>query len=146
MGAPMHEGHSTRINFDALDSGVELVLFEDEVTPPGLDGGESIEQTDMRNTVYETYAFRKLVKLSDSPFTAGFDGAAFGTLLSILNVNGQITITLPDAKTIIAWGALTQFTPQSMVKGQKPKASCVIKWSNLNGSDVETAPAGTAFA
>lgn len=121
-------------------------LYEKGVQTPGLDGGGAIETTTMRNTTYRTKAPKSLIDVTDISFRAAFDAIALTTLIASINVNQEITLTFPDTSTLVVWGWLDKFTPDESVEGEQPEAQCTIVVSNVNGSDVETAPAYTAPA
>ena len=140
------DGFPTLISFSALDSGVSLKLWEKEVTPPGMDGGGPNDTTNMRNTLYRTRSPKKLISLATMTFTAMYDPTVFAQLLSVLNVNQQITITFPDDTTLIFWGWLDKFVPNAVAEGSPPTANCTIEPSNQDSTGAEVAPSGTCMA
>jgi len=135
--AEMQDGFSTTISY-AEDSSV--VMSEISVTPPGVSGGGAIDQTTMGNTTYRTQAPKSLKSLSDAGATVSYDPAVLTEILAMVNVNQLITITFPDSQTWAFYGWIDEFTPGELVEGQRPTATLKIIPSQLNGSDVETAP------
>jgi len=131
------DGFSTRITFSSNPS---VKLYEKDVSPPGIDGGGEVDTTTMRNTTWRTRNPKKLKSLSESSFTAAYDPTVYSQLVAMINVNQQITITFPDAKTLVFWGWLNSFKPASLKEGEQPTAECQIIPSNQNSSGVETAP------
>jgi hypothetical protein len=83
--------------------------------------------------------------------TAAYDTAIYDEtdgMLAYIGVNQQIRITYPDGSTVVFWGWLDEFTPDSITEGEQPTASFTIIASNHNGTDkttgVETPPKYTA--
>ena len=141
----LNEGHPTTISFSD-ESGLTLVLFEKEVTPPSLDGGGANDTTTMRNTDYRTKQPKVLVTLGQASFTAAYDPACYDDLMFILNKNQLIRITFSNGDTLAFWGWLDKFTPARITEGSQPTAECVIECSNQNESGEETAPDYTVAA
>ena len=119
-------------------------MKEKEVTPPGLAGGGANDTTTMLNSVYRTRAPKSLKTLTDASFTASYDPAVYDTILAQINNNQLITLTFPDTSTYAFWGWLDEFTPNAQVDAEQPTAEITIIPSNVNDSDVETAPVYTA--
>ena len=138
--ARIDDGHPTSIAFGSTPSGETLLFWEKEVTPPGLNGGGRNDITTMRNSVWRTNAPKKLISLTAGSFVASYDPEAFEQVLSMLNVNTQITVTFPDTGTYTFWGWLNEFTPGAATEGEQPTATVSIEPSNQNDSGVETAP------
>jgi len=139
--ARIDDGFATLITFSE-DSDVSF--WEKEVTPPGMSGGGENDTTTMRNTLWRTRAPKSLITLTESTLVAAYDPAVYDSILSMINVNQQITITFPDDSTLVFWGWLDEFTPGNVVEGEQPTATVKIIPSNQNGSGVETAPIYTA--
>jgi hypothetical protein len=135
--AIMDDGFSTTIAFSE-DSSVQMQ--EIEVTPPGVSGGGEIDQTSMQNTTWRTAAPKSLKTLTDGSLTVAYDPDFITEIIAMVNVNQQITVTFPGAETLVFWGWIDEFAPGAQVEGQRPTASVTLKASNLNGSNVETAP------
>jgi hypothetical protein len=135
--AIMKDGFSTIYSF-SLDSSV---LFEEkEVTPPGVSGGGENDVSTMRNITWRTKAPKGLISLSESSTTVVYDPAVLDEIVAMENVNQEITITFPDSSTWVFWGWIDEFTPGANVEGEQPTADITIIPSNMNDSDVETAP------
>jgi len=137
------DGHPTYIDFENAPS-QGLLIWEKEVTPPGLDGGGPNDTTTMRNVSWRTRAPKHLISLTAGSFTAAYDPEAFEILLDQLNVNQLITVTFPNGDTYAFYGWLNNFTPNTVVEGEQPTATCSIEPSNQNASGVETDPVYTA--
>jgi len=137
--ARIDDGHPTTIDFANAPS-TGLLVWEKEVTPPGLNGGGPNDTTTMRNTTWRTMAPKKLISLTQGSFVAAYDPEAFSILLDQLNVNQLITVTFPDGSTYDFWGWMNEFTPNACTEGEQPTANVTIEPSNQNAAGVETAP------
>jgi hypothetical protein len=115
-------------------------FYEKTVTPPGMEGGGENDTTTMRNTTFRTKAPKKLISLTPMTLVAAYDPDVYNDCIDMLNENQQITITWPDASTLVFWGWLDQFTPNEVAEGAQPTANCTIIPSNQNASGTETAP------
>ena len=122
-GIKLGDGFSSKIAF-ALDSNIEL--YEIEVQPPGIDGGEAISTTTMHNVAYRTKAPRSLIEATDSTIKAAYDPIAYTSIKAIVNRRGSITVHFPDGSTYTFYGYLRSFVPDSMVEGTMPVATVVI--------------------
>lgn len=135
------DGFSTTISFASNDS---VYLYEKEVTPPGIDGGDEIDTTTMLNTAWRTRQPRSLKTLTECSAVVAYDPAIYDDILDMLNDNQLITITFPDTATLAFWGWLKSFTPNACVEGEQPTANIVIVPSNQADSGSEVAPDYTA--
>lgn len=137
-GIKLKDGFSTKITFATKPA---ISLWEKTVTPPGIDGGDAIEQTTMHNTTWRTFASRSLKTLTDASFTAAYDPICFTDLLALINLETTITVTFPDGSTYAFYGYLRTFEPQEVSEGEQPEANCTITCTNFDPSaHVEAAP------
>ena len=147
--AIMEDGYQTTIAFTSslLSSAsvLTLVMQEKEVTIPGVDGGEAIDVTTMRNSTWRTFAARSLKTLLAGGISVAWDPALYDEMVAMINDNQEITITLPDTATFEFWGHIKSFTPASHVEGTQPMADVEIIPTNRDGdnSNVEVAPVMT---
>ena len=132
----LKDGFSTTVNI----TGAGVTFFEIETQPPGLDGGEPINITTMRNTALRTRAPRHLYDVTPVSIRAAYDPTVIDTIKSIINSNRSIVTTMPDGATITWWGYLQRFIPEPNREGQQPVAAITLVPTNLNGTGVETAP------
>lgn len=141
MSAFLEDGYSTLVTFD-LDNAV--ALLEVSVTPPGYEGGDSIDVTTMRNTLYKTFAAQGLITVSESSLVVAYDPVVYGNIQSnLINKNGIITFTFSDGSSIDIWGYLKNFTPNECAIGERPTANCTVTPTNRNNSQQEVAPVYT---
>jgi len=139
--ARIDDGHSTTITFASYDT---VLLWEKEVTPPGIEGGGANDTTTMLNTAWRTKAPKKLVSLTDAAMTVAYDPAFLDDVLTMINENQAITITFPDGSTWVFYGWLDTFVPNACVEGEQPIAQCTIIPSNQMSSGTEVAPVYSA--
>lgn len=143
MTQRIDDGHSTRLSF-AADATVKF--YEKTVTPPGIDAGGPIDTTTMHNTAYRTKSPKALLDITNAALTVAYDPATYPEILALAGVNNLITVTFPDGDTVAFWGWLDKFTPGELVEGEQGTADIEIVVSNVNDSNVETAPVYTAEA
>jgi hypothetical protein len=136
----LEDGHPTTI---LVSGAATLAIREKEVTPPGVDGGPPNDVSSMRNSVWTTFTFQKLVTLTPVECVVFAKGDILTTMLAQINVNQLHTVTMPDATTIAFWGAITAYKPNRNTKGEPPTATMTVSPSNRNASDVETGPVVT---
>ena len=117
-----------------------LTLDPTSITPPGFDGGDSIDTTSLSNAAYKTKFPRTLMDVTDGSFTAFYDPAVVASIIAAINDNVAITITFPDETTMVVYGYLKSFEPGELVEGEAPTAECSIVVTNDNGG-TETGPA-----
>ena len=146
----MNEGFATTIEFTETTSGGNAIMGTSlkvkNLTPPGIDGGGENDTTTMHNTAYRTKQPKELKTLTNMTFIAAYDPAVYDHIITICNVNQEITITFPDTSTLSFWGWLNTFEPNNIEEGAQPEATCSIVCSNQDNSDVEQAPEFTAAA
>ena len=127
----INDGYQTLVTFSLTP--ITLVVKEKAVTPPGMDGGDMVDITTMRNDVWRTRNPRYLVTLTEFTFTASYDPLIYPTLLDVLNINQEITLMFPDTSTLAFWGWLQKVIPGENVEGTQPIITCTITPSNHNG-------------
>lgn len=129
-GIKMDDGHRTVIVFGLLST---AKFWEKEVTPPGLDGGDAVEQTTMRNTTWRTSLPRALATLTETTITAAWDPESYNDIVdTLLNKNGTLTVIFPDGSTLAFFGFLRLAEPQSFVEGEQPEIQLTIEPSNID--------------
>jgi hypothetical protein len=136
-GTKLGDGYQCLIAF-AQDADVSL--WEKSVTPPGIDGGDPVDTSTMHNTTYRTKAARQLKELTNGSFTAAYDPQVYDQIVSLINVEGWITVHFPDGSTLDFMGYLKSFTPGEIVEGSQPEAECEIVCTNENSTGAETGP------
>ena len=137
----MDSGFGATITF-SLASGV--LLYEKQITPHSIQGGGKIDTTTHRNTAWRTSKPKSLKDVGDMSLTVAYDPAVISTMMSMVGANQQITAGFPDGSTWSFWGFIDSFVPSALdVNEDQPTAALTLMATNLNDSDVETAPAFT---
>lgn len=135
------DGYRTLITFSST---AVTLAWEKSLTPPGVDGGGSIDITTMHNgdgtTGWRTFAPKALKTLTESTATMAYDPGVLDEIMSNLQVNQAITITFPDDSTWVFWGWLDKFTPGELTEGEQPTAEVTIIPSNMDDNGNEIAP------
>src|SRR5687767_5157330 len=137
----LYDGFSTRISFADNPT---VLFYEMTVTPPGVQGGGENDTTTMRNTSLRTRMPKKLKTMSPMSATVAYDPQALDDCFAMVNVNQLITVEFSDGSTWQFWGWLDELTPGEITEGAQPEADVTIIPSNMNDSQVETAPIFTA--
>lgn len=141
-GTPSHsfleDGFSTQV---ALSQAPTAELFEKTVDPPGVDGGEPVPLATMLSQTWRTFTSRELKTMTPMRMTCAYSSKCYSTLVSIINVEGSITIHFPDTSTVTFYGYLQSFEPSTVAEGVQPEAVVVIMPTNRDPiNKVETGP------
>ncbi len=139
-GAAMQDGYKTVIAF-AADP--DILLWEESVQPPGVDGGEKMSMTTMFNDEWHTFAAQALKMLTDSAITCKYVPAAYPLIVALVNINGWITIHFPNLGTLDFVGYLQSAIPNSHEIGTPPTIALKINPTNRLNTGVETDPVYT---
>lgn len=137
MTGKLEDGFKTLIEFS---SNPTIKLYEIEVTPSGVDGGDAIPTSTMRNTAWRTQSPPKLKSATDGGATCAYETSVLPQIIAMVNVKQSIKFTFPDGETHTIWGWLKSFIPGALVEGSMPTAEVSIIPSNSNASGVEVAP------
>jgi hypothetical protein len=133
----MPDGFPVKITLASL---MGASLWNKDLKPVGLDGGEPIDTTTMYNSELHTYAPRILVKATAVDLNCTYLASSYSAILAQLNVNQEITITFPDESTLVFWGWLQKFEPSDMKEGDQPMAKVTIFPSFTDTSGAEVLP------
>lgn len=129
-------------------SGDLTISFEEmSTTPPGIDGGDSIETTTFWNTIVRTKSPRDLFDTTDCSFTAAYDPAVYDEILAVVNKRRTITVLFYDGSTLAFFGFLKSFIPNEATEDSIPTAEVVIVVTNFDYiNNVEAVPVMTSVA
>ena len=136
-GIRMDQGHATIIEFSGNTT---IQLWEKTVKPMGIDGGEPINTTTMRNVTWETMIARSLMTMTPAELECAYDEAVYTAIIAMVNNNQQLTVIFPSLRRITFWGYLRSFEPNPIVMQEQPTARVVVVPTNQNNSGVETGP------
>lgn len=144
-GIRLGDGYQTAIVFARNDT---VSFWEKSIKPPGMDGGDMIDNTTMRNTTWRTRAPRQLITLTDFTLRAAYDPNVYNQILNdLLNQEGAITIHFPDGSTLDFFGYLQKFEPQEITEGNQPEADITVVPTNWDPANaVEAAPVLTSVS
>ena len=131
----LKDGFSTIIKL----TGADVTFWEKAVTPPGLDGGEPIDITTMRNISVRTKSARDLYDVTPAALNVAYDPTVYDSIIAAININQSIVITFPDGGTLTWYGYLQKFTPEALEEGKQPMAAISLVPTNIT-DDVETIP------
>lgn len=137
-GLPLRDGFATMITFADNDT---IELWEKETTPPGVDGGDPVDTTTFHNVTYRTKQSRVLKDLTAGSFTCAYDPVVLDTIIALVNVLKEITVTFNDGSTWAFWGYMKSFTPQNSTDGEQPEAQVEFVITNTDDSFAEQGPA-----
>lgn len=144
VGIKLDDGYRCLI---ALAADLDVSFWEKTVQPPGVDGGDSIEQTTMHNDDWRTMSARALKTLTESSATVAYDPNVYNNILALINVETTVTIHFPDGSTLAFYGYLQKFEPSELQEGEQPEASITIVPTNFDpAAKVEAAPVLTSVA
>lgn len=150
MGAPAitNLGAFTGIRIDdgfasaiAFSVNPNVALWETEVQLPGVDGGDAIDTTTMRNIKYRTKDIRKLITLTESQHTCRYTAESYQDILNLVNVPGSITIWFPDGADVGSgsnlsfFGYLSKADFKAFKEGEPPEVEITIVPTNTDPVD-----------
>lgn len=153
-GYRMDEGFHSKLTFSLRPA---LKMWEIEVQPMAVEGGEAIDTTTQLNAVWKTKAPRTLKESGPISMTVTYDPDEVPSLYGMINVArlsggaAQIlTILHPDSSTDAAYCFIKNFKPSKYKEGDKPTAEIevvITNWDPVNGVEagpVHTPSSGTA--
>lgn len=125
------EGHGTTFTF------ANVTVLPIKITVPGW-AREMIDKTTLSNSAWKTKKPATLRELNDMTLTVEFDP---GAVQLYPTVNQQMTLTFPSgAGSLVFWGAIKSVSDPDVETDGRMTQDIVITPTNLNASDVETAP------
>ena len=139
-GYHLPEGYRATVAFSLAPA---IQLWERDLKPPGIDGGNMIDITTQFNNTWHTGFPPHLKKFGPISFNAAYDPDAYQTIISTLvNANaGSVTFWFPSGDSIDMYAYLSKFEPQELKIGDYPMAACTIEVTNLDPSGfVEQGP------
>ncbi len=127
-----------------------LAIWEIEVTPQGVDGGEAIRTSNQFNTRYHTKRPRALIDSNGGKLKGAICAGSRHQFEAICNVEATITEHYPDGSTYAYYGFYRSFKPDSQKEGERPTCEVEIvetDWDYTNAVEqgpVYAAAAGTS--
>jgi len=120
-----------------------LGLALKSIQPIGVDGGDPIDVTTLTNTLWVTKQPQALQEVPDFSFTCQYYPDDWNTIVSEVNSNQALSITLSDGKILSFWCYLRTFEPKEAGKGEEWQATGTVVVTNMDNSGVEQAPTCT---
>lgn len=131
-GMPIEDGHPTIITIDADP---DISFWEVTVTPPGVDGGDANDLSNMHNVEWRTYAPRVLKTLTEAGATVHYAPEAFTQIVAIVNEETTITVHKPGGAKLAFYGYVRVWTPGDNQDGSPPTATIAIQPTNRDPDD-----------
>jgi hypothetical protein len=134
----------------AMSLNPSIAFYEQTIMPPGIDGGDAIPQTTMRNNVWRTFAPRGLRTVMPITIKAAYDpgilenfGGTAG-VQQLININQAVTIHWPDGSAVsfYAWVQKCEF--EALEEGKQPLATITLTPSNMDVNGIEVGPVITS--
>lgn len=116
------------------------LIWEREVSPPGMQGGGANDITTMRNTRWRTMAPKKLMTLGEMSCTFAYDPQVYEVLVAMMQVNQLMEIHFSDDSKLRFWGFFDELSPNSVSEGEMPDADVTIIPTNYDSNGNEVAP------
>lgn len=110
----------------------DFSLWEKEVTPPGIEGGDPIDTMTQHDVEYATQAPRALIKHEGGQFTAGYNPGMLVNGDSMINQPQAITYHFPNTDSITYWGYLRSIKATGMSDGTMPLCTAMIEITNYD--------------
>jgi hypothetical protein len=135
-GYRLPDGFKSVIAF-AIDPGIQL--WEMQVKPPGVDGGEPIEFSTMLNIAWRTKRARHLKTLDMITFKFAYDPAVMNDIIQIVNLETSITHHWPDNTLVAFYGYLQKVEFDDLEEGKMPTGTatiCPTNWDYINNIEV----------
>jgi len=136
----MADGFRTYITLTVNPS---IEFWEVSVTPPGIDGGEPTDTTNMHNNLWRTFHARKLIKMDNVVCEAEYNPALYTDILAVVNVATTITVLFPDHSTLAMFGYLKSFKPAALEDGKVP--TCSVEFVVTNADPTTCVEAGPVY-
>lgn len=144
VGIKLKDGYQALIT---IGSNTTASFWEKTVQPPGIDGGDAIDQTTMHNVDWRTFAARSLQTMTEGKGKAAYDPAVYTQLQSLVNQETTITVQWADGSTLAFYGYLRMFEFSELVEGTQPEADFTIQPTNVDPTTgVEEGPVLTSVA
>ena len=131
---------SVNVNALAASANFNLTIPITEVTPPGLDGGGSIDLTNMLSGAMRQKWHPLLKELTPVDFTAFYSHLAHYKAFSLINANYKMWLKFPDNSYIEFYGFMSMFKPNAHREKEPPTAACQIVPTNISAAGYEILP------
>jgi len=141
----MKDGYRSLVTF-AVDP--DILLWEVGSTPPGFDGGDPIDTTNMFTGTWRVMRSRSLITLTPASLRVNYAVLVYPQIQAICNVETTVTFHFPSGNYVAFYGYLRQFEPSENQEGEDPEATATIQPTNWDPTNnvVAGPTTGTASA
>lgn len=115
-----------------------LVVNKIRITPPAVEGGDTIPLTHLGNVVWETGQPRQLKRMENFSFEGVYDPSKL--VDAPVNVNQRIRIEYPGGGRHRFFGSLRRFEPGEIVEGARCMVTGTIEVLNTDTAGDEAGP------
>lgn len=149
MTAPAHTTRIVPTGFKMPDGFKALIAFslkptirlwERDLTPPGVDGGDVIDTSTQHNVAWRTFFPRSLKTLTPINIICAYDPDVFQDILIYINRNQAMTFWQPSGDSIDFWATMNKFETQQLKEGEFPLATVTITPTNTDNQMNEAPP------
>jgi hypothetical protein len=139
-GRPLKDGFQVLTTFG---NNPQLAIWEKRTKPPGLDGGDKIDQTTQHNARFRTYAPRALVEVTDGTVKCAYKASSYDALQNLIGQEVAITQEYCDGSQLVFWGCVKSFDADDQEEGKQPEAT--ISYYATNWDPVNNVEAGPVY-
>lgn len=118
------DGGGIRVVF--VNQGISV--YEKNVTPGGVEGGDPIDITTNDNTSQRSFAPPRLTSPTPTNLEVTYDETDLAALEAAVDQSDTIRIEWPDDTTRAKVGWLRSVTPNQATEGEQPTAALVVEY------------------
>lgn len=143
-GYYLENGFSMQVAFSEIP---DVSIWENEVTPPGVDGGDALDLMNMHVVEWRPMAPRTVKTLTPMSVKGWYDPNLYNQLTDVVNVKQSISLHYPDGSTLVFWGFVQKLDFGSFTEGATPEVTATIIPTNRDpNTRSEEAPVLTSAA
>jgi hypothetical protein len=131
-GKKLGDGFPTLISLKLKPA---ITFWEKTCKPPGMDGGEPVDNTTMHNVAMRTSAPRKLKTATSATATVAYDPKVLPEIIASINIPDTVTYHFPDRSSWCFYGFLQSFEPGDCAEGAQPEATATFAQTNTDPVD-----------
>lgn len=136
-GTRLEDGFQATYAFALAPS---IAIWEIDVKPPGIDGGDPIDVSTQHDLTWDVMAPRKRKKMTNGGMRVAYDPACLSDINAAINRKDSITIHYPDGSGDAFYGYLKSFERDNLTFGTFPTAMCDIVATNRDASGAMVGP------
>lgn len=120
-----------------------VALWEIEVTPQGVEGGDAIDTTTQFNNIWHTKRPRALINATGGKIKAQLAAGTRNQATALINKEATITEIYPDGSTYAYYGFFKNVKFDAFKEGEKP--TCEVEIVETDWDYVNSVEAGPAY-